>query len=112
MQINSIILFKANPVNLILCLALMLYNRVGAALYTGRYWSMVNSVSPSGSQAYAYQQALSSPLQEPRGGENRIEARKAPAADSHKAGGRESGSQGDQAASANGNRGNVVDLTV
>lgn len=73
---------------------------------------MVNSVSPSGSQAYAYQQAVSSPVQEPRGGENRIEARKAPAADSNKAGGRESGSQNNQAASSGSDRGNVVDLTV
>lgn len=74
---------------------------------------MVNSVSPSGSQAYAYQQAVSSPVQEQRGGDNRIEARKAPAADSHKTGGRESGSQNDQAsASSGGNRGNVIDLTV
>ncbi|GEM_PF-1254908 len=44
---------------------------------------MVNSVGTGGYQAYSYQQQTT-PVQEPRGGENRIEKREAPAADSQR----------------------------
>ncbi|MFN7113620.1 MAG: hypothetical protein ACK4PK_04595 [Alphaproteobacteria bacterium] len=45
---------------------------------------MVNPVGPSGGyQSYAYQQQIS-PVQEPRGGDNRVEKREAPAADTQR----------------------------
>lgn len=50
---------------------------------------MVNSVNGGGYQAYTYQ-AATTPLQEaPRGGDNRIEARNAPAGDNQRSAGRE-----------------------
>lgn len=45
---------------------------------------MVNPVSTGGYQAYAYQQQTT-PVQEPRGGDNRVTERQAPAADSQRA---------------------------
>lgn len=45
---------------------------------------MVNSVGSSGGyQSYAYQQQIN-PVQEPRGGDNRVEKREAPAADTQR----------------------------
>lgn len=78
---------------------------------------MVDAVNGSGYQAYSYQQA-SSPLQNtPRGGENRIEARSAPAGDSNKSDNRELASRDTNtapapAASNDDARGNVVDVVV
>lgn len=45
---------------------------------------MVNPVSTGGYQAYAYQQQTT-PVQEQRGGDNRVTERQAPAADSQRA---------------------------
>lgn len=77
---------------------------------------MVNPVSTGGYQAYSYQQAVASPVQEQRGGENRIEARKAPAGDANKSG-KDFSARGNDTAPAssppaNSDRGNVVDLNV
>jgi len=44
---------------------------------------MVNPVSTGGYQAYAYQQQTT-PVHEPRGGDNRVTERQAPAADSQR----------------------------
>ena len=58
---------------------------------------MVNPVSTGGYQAYAYQQQTT-PVQEPRGGDNRVTERQAPAADSQRADQRSLASRDDNTA--------------
>lgn len=58
---------------------------------------MVNPVSSGGYQAYAYQQQTT-PVQEPRGGDNRVTERQAPAADSQRADQRSLASRDDDTA--------------
>jgi len=57
---------------------------------------MVNPVSSGGYQAYAYQQQTT-PVQEQRGGDNRVTERQAPAADSQRADQRSLASRDDNA---------------
>jgi hypothetical protein len=78
---------------------------------------MVNSVNGAGYQAYAPQQAVTAPVEVPRSGENRIQVREAPAADSQRADSREFASRNDGQSSAqksanDDGRGTVVDITV
>lgn len=79
---------------------------------------MVSPVtSPGGYQAYAYQQAVT-PVQEQRGGENRIEQRDAPAADSQRSDQRNFASRDTQEGQsgsekpANQDRGKQLDITA
>lgn len=58
---------------------------------------MVNPVSTGGYQAYAYQQQTT-PVQEPRGGDNRVAERQAPAADSQRSDQRSLASRNDDTA--------------
>ncbi len=65
---------------------------------------MVNPVSTGGYQAYAYQQQTT-PVQEQRGGDNRVTERQAPAADSQRADQRSLASRDDNTtARTSGNR--------
>lgn len=78
---------------------------------------MVSTVNNGGYQAYSYQ-AATSPLQEtPRGGDNRIEARNAPAGDSQRGAGRELASRDTPVLAApkpsnDDTRGSVLDVVV
>jgi hypothetical protein len=84
---------------------------------------MVNPVSSGGYQAYAYQQQTT-PVQEPRGGDNRVTERQAPAADSQRADQRSLASrdentsaarreaQNDDTRDTGGGRGTTLDVVV
>lgn len=85
---------------------------------------MVNPVSSGGYQAYAYQQQTT-PVQEPRGGDNRVTERQAPAADSQRSDQRSLASRDDDTAARSstrearndderdtGSRGTTLDVTV
>lgn len=76
---------------------------------------MVGPVNNAGYQAYAPQQAVNAAVEVPRGGENRIEAREAPAGDSQRADFKSFASRDEapQGKTANDdNRGKVVDIVV
>ena len=76
---------------------------------------MVNSVNSGGYQAYSYQSATSAVQAPQRGGENRIETREAPAADSNRADSRELASNDRPvfgSSSNNNDRGGNLDVVV